>query len=293
MLFAEDYESAVKALGYSDDWDKYTLCEVIKTHFVLYAVAPVIFVNVLDPKKHCGELKSESFGADSEGVIRLPSDVIADTVSVRSVGGDTYVLGTDYTLAYGDEGLMLTVLQGGAITETALTVEYKEIDPSLVTKSDIIGGVSVVDGSKSGLELVDSAFTVTGVVPELIIAPGFSEDSEVAAVMNSKASAINELFKGKAIIDIETTTAKNTVGAYQFKNNKSITGKNQILCFPNVALSGKRYHLSTHIAALMALTDNENDGVPSDSPSKKACRSTVPCLRTGAKFPWSFRRPTD
>lgn len=197
VLFAEDYESAVKALGYSDDWDKYTLCEVIKTHFVLYAVAPVIFVNVLDPKKHCGELKSESFGADSEGVIRLPSDVIADTVSVRSVGGDTYVLGTDYTLAYGDEGLMLTVLQGGAITETALTLEYKEIDPSLVTKSDIIGGVSVVDGSKSGLELVDSAFTVTGVVPELIIAPGFSEDSEVAAVMNSKASAINELFRSE------------------------------------------------------------------------------------------------
>lgn len=284
VLFAEDYESAVKALGYSDDWDKYTLCEVIKTHFVLYAIAPVIFVNVLDPKKHCGELKSESFGADSEGVIRLPSDVIADTVSVRSVGGDTYVLGTDYTLAYGDEGLMLTVLQGGAITETALTVEYKEIDPSLVTKSDIIGGVSVVDGSKSGLELVDSAFTVTGVVPELIIAPGFSEDSEVAAVMNSKASAINELFKGKAIIDIDTKTAKNAVSAYQFKNNKSITGKNQILCFPNVALSGKRYHLSTHIAALMALTDNENDGVPSDSPSNKSLQIDSTVLFDGSEI---------
>lgn len=284
VIFVEDYESAVKELGYSDDWDKYTLCEVIKTHFVLYAVAPVIFVNVLDPEKHCGELKSENFSADSEGVIRLPSDVIADTVSVRSVGGDTYALGTDYTLAYGEEGLLLTVLQGGTITETALTVEYKEIDPSLVSKSDIIGGVSVTDGGKSGLELVDSAFTAAGVVPEIIIAPGFSEDSEVAAVMNSKARAINELFKGKAIIDIDTEAAKNAVGAYQFKNSKSIAGENQILCFPNVALSGKRYHLSTHIAALMALTDSENDGIPSDSPSNKSLQIDSTVLKDGSEI---------
>ena len=270
VILAEDYASAVKALGYSDDWEKYTLCEVIKTHFMLYSVSPVIFVNVLDPSKHCSEVKNDTFGVDSEGVVRLPSSVIADTVTVHSSsGGDTYTINNDYTLDYDDNGLVLTVLQGGAIDETSLFIEYKEIDPSAVTKSDIIGGISAVDGNKKGLELVDSAFTATGVVPEVIIAPGFSEDSEVAAIMNSKASSINELFKGKAIIDIDTTAVKTAAEAYQYKNDKSISGENQILCFPNVALGRVRYHLSTHIAALMASTDSDNDGIPSDSPSNK------------------------
>lgn len=285
IVFAEDYASAVKALGYSDNWEKYTLCEVMKTHFVLYSTSPVIFVNVLDPAKHCGEAKNETFSADSEGVIRLPADVIKDTVTVHSSSGDnTYALDTDYTLAYDDEGLVLTVLQSGAITETSLFIEYKEIDPSAVTKSDIIGGVSIVDGSKKGLELVDSAFSATGVVPEFIIAPGFSEDSEVAAVMNSKASAVNELFKGKAIIDVDTGTAKTTTGAYQYKNDKSIAGENQILCFPNVALGGVRYHLSTHIAALMASVDSDNDGIPSESPSNKSLQIDSTVLVDGSEI---------
>lgn len=285
IIMAEDYASAVKALGYSDDWEKYTLCEVIRTHFVLYSIAPVIFVNVLDPSKHCTNVKNETFSADSEGIIRLPESVIAETVAVHSASGDnTYVLGTDYTLAYGDEGLMLTILKDGSINETALSVEYKEIDPSAVTKDDIIGGISTVDGSKNGLELVDSAFTATGIVPEFIIAPGFSEYSEVAAVMNSKASAINELFKGKAIIDVDTRTAKTAAEAYQFKNNNSIAGENQILCFPNVALGGVKYHLSTHIAALMAYVDSGNDGIPSDSPSNKSLQIDSTVLADGREI---------
>lgn len=38
--------------GWSDDFGKYTLCEVAYTHFQLFNVAPVVFVNVYDPAKH-------------------------------------------------------------------------------------------------------------------------------------------------------------------------------------------------------------------------------------------------
>ena len=38
--------------GWSDDFSKYTLCEVAYTHFQLFNVAPVVFVNVYDPTKH-------------------------------------------------------------------------------------------------------------------------------------------------------------------------------------------------------------------------------------------------
>ena len=46
------YKDAVAALGYSDDWKKYTLCEAIYTHFALYNMAPIVLVNCLSTKKH-------------------------------------------------------------------------------------------------------------------------------------------------------------------------------------------------------------------------------------------------
>ena len=46
------YKEAVAALGYSDDWEKYTLCEMMKTHFALFNMAPIVFINVLDKTKN-------------------------------------------------------------------------------------------------------------------------------------------------------------------------------------------------------------------------------------------------
>lgn len=46
------YAEAVKQFGFSKDFAKYTLCEVIYSQFALYNRAPVVFVNVLDPKTH-------------------------------------------------------------------------------------------------------------------------------------------------------------------------------------------------------------------------------------------------
>lgn len=51
-IMCQSYAEAVAALGYSDDWEKYPICEAIYSQFKLYGVAPVVFVNVLDPAKH-------------------------------------------------------------------------------------------------------------------------------------------------------------------------------------------------------------------------------------------------
>lgn len=56
-----EYAEAVKYLGYSADWNKFTLSEVMFSEFQLYGVKPIIFINVLDPKKH------KSSVADTEG----------------------------------------------------------------------------------------------------------------------------------------------------------------------------------------------------------------------------------
>ena len=43
------FEEAEKKLGFSEDFKNFTICMSMKACFDLYAVAPVVFVNVLDP----------------------------------------------------------------------------------------------------------------------------------------------------------------------------------------------------------------------------------------------------
>ena len=50
-VLCTSWDEAVAALGYSDDWEKYTLCEVMYSHFKLFGCQPVIFCNVLDITK--------------------------------------------------------------------------------------------------------------------------------------------------------------------------------------------------------------------------------------------------
>ena len=40
VIMANDYEEAVKALGYSDNWEGYGLSEAVYTQFVLYQQSP-------------------------------------------------------------------------------------------------------------------------------------------------------------------------------------------------------------------------------------------------------------
>ena len=51
-VIAYSFTEAQKLLGYSDSFTKYTLCQSMDASFRVFAVAPVIFINVLDPVKH-------------------------------------------------------------------------------------------------------------------------------------------------------------------------------------------------------------------------------------------------
>ncbi|XPV75520.1 MAG: phage tail sheath family protein [Desulfovibrio sp.] len=46
------YDDFVKTFGWSDDWDKYTLCEFAYSHFAMFGMAPIVFINVYDPAVH-------------------------------------------------------------------------------------------------------------------------------------------------------------------------------------------------------------------------------------------------
>lgn len=283
LVYANNYAEAVAALGYSDNWEDFTLCEVMKTHFELYGVSPVIFVNVLDPAEHKESVESAEV-ALVDGRAELPETAVKSTVVVKAASaGDALAEGTDYSCFYNGGKLIVEAIKGGALSGSSAYIAYDKVKPSGVASDDVIGGIDVSTGAKKGLELVNSVFTKYGVVPEFIITPGYSSDNAVAAVMAAKADSICGLFKGKAIIDADCTTIRKYSDVYGWKSDKNITGVNEVLCWPMVALSGKKYHLSSHIAALAASVDNDNGGIPSESPSNKTLQADSTVLSDGTE----------
>ena len=61
-LYVSTYKEAVAAVGWSSDFAKYTLCEAISANFQVVGTAPIVVINVLDPKneKHITALDETS-----------------------------------------------------------------------------------------------------------------------------------------------------------------------------------------------------------------------------------------
>ena len=104
--------------------------------------------------------------------------------------GQELKINTEYLAAYNDDGeLLITVLKEDV--EDTIYVEYDKVDPSMIDKDDIIGGVDVTTNKSEGLEAVADVYPLFNLVPGQIVVPKWSSDSEVAAVMDAKCENIN------------------------------------------------------------------------------------------------------
>nr|DAU46733.1 MAG TPA: tail sheath tube [Caudoviricetes sp.] len=289
------YDEAVAAFGYvppvedgASGLKKYdfTLSEAIYSQFALFGVAPIIVVNVLDPTKHKKTATAKTVTLDS----KTGSATIAETgiiLSTLKLSQDvtTYQEGTDFVATFNDAGhLVITSKKDDdnfkVPVGASLTLATEKLDPSVVTKSEIIGGVSV-DGAKSGLELVGECFPRFRLVPGQIVAPKYSSDPEVAAVMAAKAVNINEHFRAIALIDVPTDTVDSYSKVAEWKNNNNVVDEAQVACWPMLALSGTAYHMSTQLMGLIGKVDGDNDSTPYVSPSNKNFQMTSTVLENG------------
>lgn len=278
-IMVQNYAEAVSAMGYSDDWEKYPICEMIYSQFQLYGVSPVIFANILDPDKHKKKVEESNYPLN-DGKALLPLEAIKESVRVTG-----FVIGTDYDLFYEGENLILEVLEGGTIPDTAgeLTISFDAVDSSKITENDIIGGFDTDTKKSSGLELYDSIFPKYGIVADLVLAPGWSHRSTVAAVMVAKTSSINGVFEGKALIDADTTEVTHYADVPAWKKNQNINHKGQILCWPLVKLGDRVFHMSVQAAGRMGQTDSDNGGCPAESPSNKLLQIDSAILADGTE----------
>ena len=264
------------AFGYSDDWATYPLCEFAYSHFQLFGMQPAIFCNLLAPSSMKSAVAAADKDVEAKKIVLTVKAIDDAGLVVKAAGGNgnAYVKGTDYDTYYNDEGkLVIELLSTGSIySATSLNVAYNEVTPSSVNASAVA----------TGLEKIELCMTLLGVVPDIIVAPGFSQNSSVAAVMATKAAGINGMFKAKALIDIDTGTVTVYSGVIANKNTNNFTDKNEIVCWPMLKLGDKKFHFSTQLAGLIASVDGEY-GAPYVSPSNKGLKCDALVLADGSE----------
>lgn len=290
-VYASNYAEAVAAMGYSDEWDKYDICEEIYSSFKLYSNGPIIMVNVLDPAKHLkgAETVEKTLAG---GITELPYEAVSDTVEVKDMTArihlQKHTQGAKITTFLYRRSIKIGAYRKRKIKadNARLNIKFNSVDPSKVTKKEIIGGYDTNTNKSSGFELVDSVYPKYGVIPTLFLAPNFSTDSEVAAIMAAKAENINGLFTGKAIIDADTETVKVYSDVPEWKSKNNITQPSQLITWPKYTLGGKIYHSSVHQAGIMSKTDATEDlggGSPCESASNKTIQIDGMALADGTE----------
>ena len=280
-LFLINNMAEAKAnLGYSEDFENYTLCQSMDASFLLYNIAPVILCNVLDPKKHKKANPEETLTFANGQCTLETKGVLLDTLEIK-IGASELLVDTDYIATFSDNGNVLITLLNE--TQGTLTVASASIDPTAVTETDVIGGVDVTTGTERGMELVRQVYPRFGITTGLLLAPGWSHKPSVAGALVAKSQEINGVFKVTNIIDLDTTIAKDRDTCKALKEEYNLTDKTTILTWPQVQTSTKKYYYSAVYAASVAYLDAQNDDVPNLSPSNKLINISKTMLVDGTE----------
>lgn len=290
------YKEACAAVGYSDDWEHYTLCQSIYSCFNVQNVAPIVLINVLDPATHRTALSAADLTvADHQAVIE-DTGVIKTTLVLKDEDeGSELAEGTDYTLAFDADGkLIVTLLATGSAyaRETIRLDSGYKLDPTAIKYTDIIGTAN--GNTETGLQLIRQIYPTFGMTPGLLLAPGWSHYPSVAAAMQAKCIEINGCFTCECVIDICTASgvtegetpvpfAATYTDVKTAKEKLGATSAHAIACWPMLAVGDKKFYFSAILAGLMQQLDAENDDVPVLYPSNKACGATAVVLQDGTE----------
>lgn len=277
-------KDAQEKLGYSDDYKKYTLCQSMDASFRAFNIAPVVFINVLDPAKHKKENAEAEYTIVNGQVILKEEGILKKSVVVRS-GEEILIPDTDYLLSFDSDGkLTVTMVSEKAMNAVKINVSSASIAPELVTAEDIIGGYDAETGKEYGLEVIRQVYPKTGMTPALFMAPGWSHKPEVAAVMIAKSGAINGAFMAECLLDIDTEGARKYTDVENWKKENGYSDAHAIALWPKAILNGRQVYFSAIYGAMAAYLDAQNDDVPEISPSNTLANVEAAVLEDGTEI---------
>ncbi len=284
---------AIAAVGYSDDFAKYTLCEAISASFAVVNVAPLVLINVLDPAKHSAEMEERP--CRSTAAWPLWRRRASPGRSGGEKRRETLTAGEDYTAVYNADGTVSIVLiEGGkANGATNLTVCGKKVDASKVTVADIVGGVDAATGAETGLEVVRQVYPKLGMTPGILTAPRFSTNATVSAALQAKTKEINGVFKCVCIADVDSGAdgARKYADVKSAKERQALTDPNAYGVWGYGKVGDVMYSGSALASALTAYTDAASDDIPSN-PAIRPSPSALCALPTAPRSCWTRTRPT-
>jgi hypothetical protein len=279
LFLCKTFDEAQAAVGYSDDYENYTLCMAMDAFFVAFGVGPIVICNVLDPEKHKKEYTETISVVDGQAV-STEKGILLKGLTVKNDSTDL-VEGQDYTAEFDDDGyLSITVIKSGVST---LTLTGNQIDPSKVTTADIIGSYDAETGKETGTELVRKVYPTFGLTPGFIIAPGWSQDPAVGLAIDGKCDDVNGMFKCECAVDIDCsdTGAKKYTDVAAKKEENGYTSSHMVVLWPMVKYAGKIMYYSALYAAMACYKDYNNDSVPNLSPSNTSLGISATVLKDG------------
>lgn len=285
-ILINSFAEAQEKLGYSDNFENFTICQLIDAVFRNYNVGPVVAVNVLDPTDHKIVVTPQPETITNGQVVIDEEGILLNSVVVKdSTGETTYEKDKDYTSEFNKDGfVVIKIVPTGTILSNAtqLSIGFDKLDPSVVDEADIIGGYT--DGVYTGLENITQVYPQLGIVPGIIVIPGWSHKPTVGAAMTAKTENINGAYKCMAIKDVDCSSGADLyTEVANWKNTNGYTDKHDIVVWPKVKNGTKEYYFSAILAALIAYTDTQNDNVPYVSPSNKSLRITGTVLEDGTE----------
>ena len=251
--------------GYSTSWDKFTLCEVMQGFLGASSgnIGGLYCINVLDPSSHKKGTDTTTSLTFADGVAVLDDELaIVSTIAVDGVTAANTSAAYDWSTG------KITIKATGATG--AKTVTYRQVDVTAVTTADFTEAIGAID----------DLYPLYNVVPDLILAPGWSQTPAIYAALVEKAQSVNGHFLGFVLA--ASTSAATVEAAIAWKASNGYTSKFSKACWPCVTdLGGDVYHLSTLFAREMARKDADSDGVPYKSASNTALTDAGVCLADG------------
>ncbi|MCI9357263.1 MAG: phage tail sheath family protein [Lachnospiraceae bacterium] len=284
-IMAAKAAEAMEKLGYCTDFSRYTLCQTMYVTSSIYQVAPVVYINVLDPQKHKKALEAVEVPVDALRAVVEMTGILKEGLTVTA-GEAELELSKDYTLSYDIGGyLVINLVAGGAGTGAEkLSVAGNVLDPDAVTKEDIIGAYDPETGKETGMELIRQVYPRFGIVPSLALAPGYSQVPEVGIALSAKMASINGVFKGIALLDLDTEKARKYADCKAVKEDSGFTSEFCYPLWPCFQVGELILAASAVVGALISHEDASNDDVPYIYPSNKIMSITGTCLADGTEI---------
>lgn len=280
-----------KSFGWSDDFDSYTLCQVAYESFSKYAVGPVVFINVLDPDKatHKSNVAAKSYPLVNGQATLDDLGIILSTVAVAEA-----VQGEDFVVSFDADGkVIFSVTSDGKLkSATTASISYSKLAPTAVSATDVIGGTDA-NNTRKGIDLIDEIYSTLGVVPGILLAPGYSHISSVAFALEAKAILAGSLTNAIAVIDIESSTTTTLAALPAAKGTLGAVTRWDVLCWPKAKVDGRTIWLSTAVAGLMQLIAAENNNIPGESPSNHNIQIDALCLADGTEKIYTMDQVND